>query len=92
MGPLDFLWHWLGFLAPAAGVALLVSLAARVLGRDSAATGSSWRAAFMLDFGAGSVALLAGLALSGRDGTMAAYAGLVLACATSQWLLGRSWK
>ena len=91
MGPLDFLWHWLGFLAPAAGVALLVSLAARVLRRDSAGTGS-WGAAFMLDFLAGSAALLAGLALSGRDGTMVAYAGLVLACATSQWLLGRSWK
>ena len=91
MGPLDFLWHWLGFLAPAAGVALLVSLSARVLRRDGAGTGS-WGAAFMLDFVAGSAALLAGLALSGRDGTMVAYGGLVLACATSQWLLGRSWK
>ena len=91
MGPFDFLWHWLGFLAPAAGVALLVSLAARVLRRDNAGTGS-WGAAFMLDFLAGSAALLAGLALSGRDGTMVAYAGLVLACATSQWLLGRGWK
>ena len=31
MGPLDFFWHLLGLLAPAAGVALLVCLAARVL-------------------------------------------------------------
>ena len=91
MGPLDFLWHWFGFLAPAAGAALLVSLAARVLRGDGAAT-ASWGAAFTIDFVAGSAALLAGLALTGRDGTMIAYAGLVLACATSQWLLSQSWK
>jgi hypothetical protein len=36
--------------------------------------------------------LLAALALTGRDGTMAAYTVLVLACATSQWLMGRSWR
>lgn len=91
MGPMDFFWHLAGFLAPAAGVALLVSLAARVLLADSARAGS-WKAAFTLDFLAGSAALLAVLVLSGRDGTMLAYAALVLACGTSQWLLGRSWK
>jgi hypothetical protein len=36
--------------------------------------------------------LLAVLVLSGRDGTLLAYTALVLACASSQWLLGRSWK
>jgi hypothetical protein len=91
MGPLDFLWHLAGLLAPAAGVALLVSLSARVLLPQGARPGS-WIAAWVVDFLAGSAALLTGLALTGRDGTMLAYAGLVLACATSQWLLGRSWK
>jgi hypothetical protein len=91
MGPIDFLWHLLGFVAPAAGVALLVSLSARVLLAERARPGS-WMAAWVIDFLAGSAALLAGLALTGRDGTMLAYAGLVLACATSQWLLGRSWR
>ena len=91
MGPIDFLWHLSGFLAPAAGVSLLVSLSARVLLPEAARPGS-WVAAWVVDFLAGSVALLAALALTGRDATMLAYAVLVLACATSQWLLGRSWR
>jgi hypothetical protein len=91
MGPLDFFWHLAGFLAPAAGVALLVSLAARVLLPEGARAGS-WTAAWALDFVAGSAALLAVLVLSGRDGTLLAYTALVLACGSSQWLLGRSWK
>jgi hypothetical protein len=91
MGPIDFFWHLAGFLAPAAGVALLVSLAARVLLPEGARPGS-WLAAWVIGFLAGSAALLAALALTGRDGTMAGYAALVLACASSQWLLGRSWR
>jgi hypothetical protein len=91
MGPLDFFWHLAGFLAPAAGVALLVSLAARAL-LPAGARAGSWQTAWALDFLAGSAALLAVLVLSGRDGTMLAYAALVLASATTQWLLGRSWN
>lgn len=90
MGPLDFFWHLSGLLAPAAGVALLVSLAARVLLPGGGA--GSWVTAWILDFLAGAAALLAGLWLFGRDGTMLAYGALVLATATSQWLLARSWK
>ena len=91
MGPIDFLWHLFGLLAPAAGVALLVSLSALFLLPEGARP-ASWLAAWVVDFLAGSAALLAGLALTGRDGTMIAYAALVLACASSQWLLGRSWR
>lgn len=91
MGPLDFLWHLAGFLAPAAGVALLVSLSARVLLRESAGQGSL-AAAFTLDFVAGAIALTAGLWLFGRDAAMATYGAVVLACASCQWLLGRSWR
>ena len=91
MGPLDFIWHLAGFLAPAAGVALLVSLAARVLLPEGARP-QSWIAAWVVDFLAGSAAMLAALLVTGRDATMVAYAVLVLACATSQWLLGRSWR
>ena len=69
----------------------LVSLAARVLLPEGARPGS-WVAAWVVDFLAGSAALLAALVLTGRDATMLAYAALVLACATSQWLLGRSWR
>jgi hypothetical protein len=91
MGPLDLFWQLAGFLAPAAGVALLVSLAARVLLPEGARAGS-WKTAWALDFLAGSAALLAILVLSGRDGTLLAYGALVLASATTQWLLGRSWN
>jgi hypothetical protein len=91
MGPLDLLWHLAGFLAPAAAVALLVSLAARILMPESARQGS-WAAALVLDFAAGTAALLAALWLSGRDGTMAGYGALVLAAASSQWLLGQRRK
>ena len=91
MGPLDVLWHVAGFVAPAAGVALLVSLSARVLLPGTAGAGS-WKTAMAIDFLAGATALLVGLWLFGRDGTMLTYAALVLACGTSQWLLGRSWK
>jgi len=36
--------------------------------------------------------LLAGLVFSGRDGAMITYAALVLACATSQWTVSKSWQ
>lgn len=91
MGFLDLLFHLAGLLAPAAGVALLVSLCGRfLLGREL--PNRSWGRFFAIDFAAGSAALLAGLALFGRDGRVASYLALIVACATSQWLLSRSWK
>ena len=36
--------------------------------------------------------LVAGLVFFGRDGKMATYAALVLAIASSQWLLLRGWR
>ena len=38
---------------------------------------------------AGVLMLLMGLIWSGQDGKMSSYAAMVLACATSQWLLTR---
>ena len=91
MGFLDLALHFAGLLAPAAGVALLVSLFGRfALGR--AVADRSWGLYFAIDFAAGSAALVAGLALFGRDGRVASYLALIVACATSQWLLSRSWK
>jgi len=37
-------------------------------------------------------ALLLGLVFFGRDGKMATYLGMVLMCATSQWLMLRAWQ
>jgi len=40
----------------------------------------------------GLAVLLAGLLLFGRDGKMLTYAAMAVACASSQWLLRRSWR
>jgi hypothetical protein len=90
LGPIDFLWHLAGFLAPAAGVALLLSLSARLLMPNSKTR--SWLACAAIDFVAGVVALGLGLWLFGRDGKMLAYAALVVASASSQWISGRGWR
>jgi hypothetical protein len=51
-----------------------------------------WSLTLALNFGAGLVALAAGLWFFGRDGKMATYAAMVLVVATSQWLSGRAWR
>lgn len=89
MGPLDLLIHLLSFVAPAAAVALLVALAARLVLRGP---GAGWWRAFLFNFLAGVAVLVAGLWYFGRDGKMATYAALVIAVATAQWLSGRAWR
>jgi hypothetical protein len=91
MGPLDLLLHLMGFLAPAAAVALLVSAMSRVL-MPKRAVARSWRASFAIDFIAGAAVLVLGLVLFGRDGKMLTYTALVLACASTQWALMKGWR
>jgi hypothetical protein len=91
MGPLDLIDHLLGFLAPALAVAVLVALAGRVL-LPKRPGARSWWAHAAINFVAGTLLLAAGLWFFGRDGKIASYAGLVLACATAQWLWGRGWR
>lgn len=91
MGPLDFLLHLLGFLAPAFVLALATALGARVLNVAGSA-GRGWKGPFAINFIAGSAVLVAGLWWFGRDGKMATYAGLVLAVASAQWLSARAWR
>jgi hypothetical protein len=90
MGPLDFLIHLLGFLAPAFIVAALVALAARLV--LPAASRRGWFTSTLLNFFTGTLVLAAGLWFFGRDGKMATYAALVIAVATTQWLSGRAWR
>jgi hypothetical protein len=91
LGPLDFLNHLLGFAAPAFAVAVLVTLAARlVLPRGGAPR--NWWAALGINFLAGLLVLGAGLWFFGRDGKMATYAAMVVGVATCQWLIGRAWR
>lgn len=91
MTAIDFLWHLLGFLAPAFALALLMPLAARLaLPRGGQKAG--WRTCLAINFAVGAGVLLAGLWVFGRDGKMATYAAMVLAVATAQWLAGRGWR
>lgn len=88
MGPLDLLFHSLGFAAPAIAVAVTVALAARILAPGKA-RGLSWWVQSAISSVAGIVVLVAGLWYFGVDGKMATYSGLVLAVASCQWLCSR---
>jgi hypothetical protein len=91
LGPLDFLNHLLGFAAPAFAVAVLVTLAARlILPRGGGPR--NWWGALGINFLAGLLVLGAGLWFFGRDGKMATYAAMVVGVATCQWLIGRGWR
>ena len=91
MNPLDLARHLLSFIAPALVVAMVVSLASRLVLPRSGAP-KRWWLAFAIDFVAGVVVLAAGLWFFGRDGKMATYAGLVAVVATCEWLIGRGWR
>jgi small basic protein len=88
MGPLDLAFHLLSFVMPALALAVLVALAARVL-PARAARRRAWWVPVAVNAVVGCAVLAAGLWYFGRDGKMATYAALVLAVATSQWLVSR---
>lgn len=90
MNALDAIWHILHFTAPAFAVAALLSL-----------RGPFWRSKwhfsgflrrFVLNTLAGLVAFILGLWFLGNDGKMLSYGAMVLACASCQWCLMRSWR
>ncbi len=85
----------LNFMAPAAFVALMVVLFARLFSRflrSKRPAALSIIAQLAIVFIASVLLLLAGLVIFGRDGKMASYALLALGAATCQWMLLRSWK
>lgn len=86
MGPIDLLVHIANFAAPALAVGALLALAARWW---PAARRRPWWLHGAVNSAVGLAVLAGGLWFYGRDGKMATYAVLVLACATSQWLLLR---
>ena len=90
MGPVDLLWHLLGFAAPAFFVALAVTFGARIVVKPR--TSVRWWAQAAINFTVGVAVLGAGLWHFGVDGKMATYAALVLAIATTQWLGSAGWK
>nr|WP_315464306.1 hypothetical protein [uncultured Rhodoferax sp.] len=84
MGPLDLLNHLLNFAAPALVVGLLLALLAPFIYKK-VPVARSLHAQTAINFVAGLAALVGGLVFFGRDGKMATYAAMVLACAASQW-------
>ena len=87
MGPLDAFWHLLNFFTPAVGVGCLGAAALKLLWRRDLA-GVAWRRLALWGTGAGALALVAGLALFGRDGRMATYGLVALAAALAFWGAG----
>ncbi len=78
------LFHLLGLLAPALGLAALLWLALLLRRGQRKSGGEPGRELGWLVL-VGVVVVLAGLAYSGRDGKMATYAALVLAQGTLAW-------
>ena len=87
MSPLDALWHLLNLLAPAVGVGLLASAAAKLLWRR-ALKGVAWTRLSVWACSVSALTLLAGLVVFGRDGKMASYGAMLAACALSLWWHG----
>ena len=85
------LGHLFNFAAPALFLALLLALGGRFVG-PKGASNLPWYAQAAINSIVGCAVLLAGLWWLGRDGRMLTYAALVLACASSQWLLQRGWR
>ncbi len=91
MGLADILFHLLNFVAPALGLAVLMPLLSRLFMKRQIFL-LPWWGQMLLNFVVGVAVLLAALWWLGRDGKMSAYAALVLAVATSQWVLARGWR
>jgi len=80
--------HAINFIAPALGVAAWITLIHPLIWPHGRRW-QGWRRQFVLNSIVGILMLLLGLGLYGQDGKMLSYAAMVLACATSQWLLTR---
>ena len=87
--------HILNFIAPAAVVALVLVLAARLFNRflvsNRLFVQSIW-AQLATIFIVNIFVLVAGLVFFSNDGKMATYAAMVVAAALSQWVVCRGWK
>lgn len=91
MPAIDSVLHLLNFCAPAAFLSVLLVLARWVFARKSPAL-LPWYGQLALHFVVGCAALFIALVVLGRDGSLAGYALLVLALATSQWLVLGGWR
>jgi len=87
MGPLDVLMHLGNLFLPALALAALTAALAKLLWRRELAPVSFRRLAVPAAL-VGAAVTLTGLVVFGRDGKMATYAAMVLACAFTLWWRG----
>ena len=87
MGPLDAAWHLLNFMLPAAGVGAIAAALAKLLWRRELASNPWWRLAAPAAV-ASLLVLAGGRVMFGKDGRMATYGAMVLACALTLWWQG----
>ncbi len=87
MNVLDGVFHAVNFVAPAVVVGFLLAMA-QLLSVRSVSFRAILRQA-IVNSGVSLVVLLAGLLWFGRDGKMATYAVMVLACASCQLFVSR---
>jgi len=87
MGFFDALNHAFNFFLPAVAMALLVPSLARLLWWKALRSAGWWRQVRWTAAG-NALVLVLGLVLTGRDGAMLTYAGLVLCSALAVWWTG----
>ena len=82
---LDLFWHIANFVLPAVVVGALTAALCKLLWRKSLARHAWFTLAWQAS-AAGLAVLVAGLVITGHDGRMITYAGLVVACALVPWV------
>ena len=87
MGPLDALWHLANLFLPGIALGMLAAAMVKLLWRREL-TGVSWRRLAGPAAAAAAAMTRAGLVLFGRDGKMATYAAMGVACAFMLWWWG----
>ena len=87
MGPLDAANHLLNLFLPALALGSLSAALVKLLWRRELAN-VSWARLAALAAGAAVAVALTGLLIFGRDGRMATYSAMVLACAITLWWRG----
>ena len=82
---LDLFWHLANFALPAVAVGALTAALCKLFWRKSLARHAWFTLAWQAS-AAGLAVLVAGLVITGHDGRMVTYAGLVVACALVPWI------
>ena len=85
MNALDLFWHLANFVLPAVGVGALTAGLCKLFWRRPLAR-TPWFTLAWQASAAGLAVLVAGLVITGHDGRMLTWAGLVVACALVPWL------